>query len=334
MVDSRITIISMNCQGLSNKMARSDTFNFLKGKRFSIYLLQDTHFTTREENYIRTQWGFECLFSNFSSQSRGVAILFNNNFEFKIHNIEKDNNGNKLILDMTIQGKHLLLINIYGPNRDDPEFYLQLLDDINKYDLPVILAGDFNLVLDPDNDTVDYQHINNPKARDQVLNLMTDCTLIDVWREMNLEKHHYTWRKKNSSKQSRLDFFLISENLFVDVDESKIIPGYRTDHSIVVLKFNFDKFQKGSSYWKFNNSLLKDSRYIEEVKNTILETKQLYSVGIQLDQIDGNSVAPQDLKFSINDQLFYDVLLMGIRGKTISYASYKKSRKNKKKVSL
>ena len=62
MVDSAITVISMNCQGLSNKMARSDTLNFLKSKQFSIYLLQDTHFTTKEESYIRTQWGFECFF--------------------------------------------------------------------------------------------------------------------------------------------------------------------------------------------------------------------------------------------------------------------------------
>jgi hypothetical protein len=31
-------------------------------------------------------WRFECFFSSFSSNSRGVAILFNNNFEFKVDN--------------------------------------------------------------------------------------------------------------------------------------------------------------------------------------------------------------------------------------------------------
>lgn len=82
---------------------------------------------------------------------------------------------------------------------------------------------------------------------------------------MNLEKYHYTWRKKSTSKNSRLDFFLISELFFVDVDESKIIQGYRTDTSIVLLKLDFNRFQKGSSYWKSNNSFLKDSKYIEDV---------------------------------------------------------------------
>ena len=58
-----VTFISMNCQGLSNKIKRADTLNFLKGKKYSVYMLQDTHFTHKEENYIRTQWGFECYFS-------------------------------------------------------------------------------------------------------------------------------------------------------------------------------------------------------------------------------------------------------------------------------
>lgn len=110
----------MNCQGLSNQEKRSDTLILLKSKKHSIYFLQDTHFTTKEEKYIRTQWGFECYFSNFSSQARGVAILFNNNFEFKVLKTVRDESGNKLILEVIIEGNRLTLINIYGPNRDDP----------------------------------------------------------------------------------------------------------------------------------------------------------------------------------------------------------------------
>lgn len=197
----------MNCQGLSNKDARADTLNFLRSKSYSVYFLQDTHFTSKDEKYIRTQWGYECFFSNFSSQSRGVAILFNNNFEFQLHNIEKDDNGNKLILDITIEGKRVLLINIYAPNKDDPHFFHTIMADIVTYDNPVILAGDFNLVLNPEQDTFDYVNINNPKARDMVLDILIDCNLIDVWREMNIEKMQYTWRRKNTNKQVRLDFF-------------------------------------------------------------------------------------------------------------------------------
>ena len=63
------------------------------------------------------------FFSNFSSQSRRVAILFNNNFEFEIHKTEKNTNGNKLLIDITIEGKHVLLCNIYAPNFDTPQVF-------------------------------------------------------------------------------------------------------------------------------------------------------------------------------------------------------------------
>ena len=210
-MSSSVTFASMNCQGLSNKNARADTLNFLRTKNFSIYMLQDTHFVTKEENYIRTQWGYECYFSTFSSNSRGVAILFNNNFEYEVHEVEKDDNGNKLLLDITIEGKRLTLINIYGPNRDDPDFYQGIFNSIIKYNNPAILAGDFNLVIDPDMDIHDYVNVNNPKAREQVLNMMFEHNLLDVWRELNLEKYQNTWRRKHTNKKARLDFFLISE---------------------------------------------------------------------------------------------------------------------------
>ena len=105
----------------------------------------------------------------------------------------------------------------------------------------MILVGDFNMVLDPDKDCRDYVNINNPRARDKVLNLIIECNLIDAWRELNLENMQYTWRKKNTRKQARLDFFLISESLFMDVTNSKILPGYRTDHSQILLQFDFGK---------------------------------------------------------------------------------------------
>ena len=57
-----IILASLNCQGLGDKNKRKDVLNFLKQKKYSIYCIQDTHFTEKEEKYIRTQWGFECFF--------------------------------------------------------------------------------------------------------------------------------------------------------------------------------------------------------------------------------------------------------------------------------
>ena len=45
--------------------------------------------------------------------------------------------------------------------------------------------------------------------------------------------------------------------------------------------------------------------------------------------IDSDNISQTDIKFSINDQLFMEVLLVEIRGKTISYASFKTKGTNK-----
>lgn len=183
--------------------------NYLKSKNCSIYFLQETHFTKKEEKYIRAQWGYESFFSSFSSQAKGVAILFNNNFEYKVHKVEEEEEarGSKLIIDVTIEDKRLTLINIYGPNRDDPHFYHSVIADMMSYENPVVLGGDFNLVLDPEVDSVNYMHVNNPNARTMVLDMLIEQSIIDVWRELNIEEKQYTWRRKNTNQKARLDYF-------------------------------------------------------------------------------------------------------------------------------
>ncbi len=188
-MEDSITFISVNCQGMSQLEKRRDVLHFLKDKKYSVYLLQDTHFTEKEHNYIRSLWEYDCFFSSYTSQARGVAILFNNTFEYSLHNIITDHIGNKLILDVTINGRRTTLANIYGPNNDSPDFYKELKSDIEKLNNEyIILAGDFNLVLDPTIDTLNYVNVNNPNSRDEVINLMNEMNVFDAWRELNMEK--------------------------------------------------------------------------------------------------------------------------------------------------
>ena len=50
---------------------------------------------------------------------------------------------------MTVDGERLTLVNLYGPNCDNPAFYSQIFDNIDSFENDkIILCGDFNLVLD------------------------------------------------------------------------------------------------------------------------------------------------------------------------------------------
>ena len=70
-----------------------------------------------------------------------------------------------------------------------------------------------------------------------------------------------------------------------------------------------------------------DKEYVRIVKEVIFNVVQQYAAKGR--PVDSDNISQADIKFSINDQLFIEVLLMEIRGKTISYASFKKKETNK-----
>ena len=138
---------------------------------------------------MRSTWGYEIYMSPGKSDARGVAILFNPNFEFTVINEHKDTDGNLLILEIQIEQFTLCLINIYGPNRDNPQFFEELEEKmlINENDF-IVIGGDWNLIQDSHLDCYNYININNPKARDQVLHMKNTLNLKDPWRINNIDK--------------------------------------------------------------------------------------------------------------------------------------------------
>ena len=85
---------------------------------------------------------------------------------------------------------------------------------------------------------------------------------------------------------------------------------------------------RGPGYWKFNNALL-DTVYNDQIKNAIKKVVETYAA---FPYLHSNLVHihPNDIHFIVNDQLFFEVLLLEIRSKTISYASWKKKSNNKR----
>ena len=156
---------------------------------------------------------------------------------------------------------------------------------------------------------------------------MEENSLVDVWRLFNEDVRAYTWKRMNPvRKQARLDYFLINETCLEYVMDTNINPGYRTDHSSILLKLKFINNERGRGYWKFNNSLLKNKDYIKLVKYTIQELKDTYKTN--------DEQATYNTEFSINDQLFLETLLMIIRGNTIQYSSFNKRKNTEKENKL
>ena len=126
-MDNQLTIFSQNCRGgLSVANKRRDLFHYVRNKKYNIICLQDVHVNEKLEPFIKAEWGYDIYFSSYTTMSRGVMVLSNNNFEQKVKRIKTDKNGNCIILDMVIEEKEITLVNLYGPNEDNPQFYKNL----------------------------------------------------------------------------------------------------------------------------------------------------------------------------------------------------------------
>ena len=104
---------------------------------------------------------------------------------------------------------------------------------------------DFNLVLNPDMDCHNYKTINN-------IDMTSEQNLIDTFRLLHPSSRRYTWRRKTSIKQARLDYFVCSDSLCDHIKSSTIKPGYRSDHSIIELRLKLCNFNRGRGTWKLN----------------------------------------------------------------------------------
>ena len=77
---------------------------------------------------------------------------------------------------------------------------------------------------------------------------------------------------------------------------------------MVTLKLRFGKEMKRNTFWKFNCSLLKDKKYIDEINNVI----EQYAAP-HYDKASISGIAKSDLELTVSDKVFLEFLLMKIR---------------------
>ena len=330
----KVKLLSANCRGLRNKIKRYDVINYMKSKRVNILCLQDTHLTSDDEADLKSIWEGEILLHGVNTNSRGVAILLNNTFEYKIKNIFRDSAGNMIMLDFQLSDISVKLINIYGPNADDTSFYNFIAGLLNQNEEEYVLwCGDFNMIFNPTFDSHNYINLNNPRSRTVVMNMMEEYNLVDTFRYFNPEIKRFTWRRQNPLKQARLDYLIASSSFTDLVNKTDIIPGYRSDHSILQLDILLNKFYRGKGSWKFNTNLLKDINYLKLINECIQEEIIKYAVPVyNIEKI--NLINEHDIHLRIPDDLFLEMLILRMRGESVKFSSIKKRNENIKEKKL
>lgn len=200
---------------------RRNIFNLLKNQKYHIILLQETHSSPEIEKVWSNEWGNRIIYAHGTHKSKGVAILILKNFPAEIESVRLDPSGRFLIIDLKIQEYNFVLVNIYAPNEDDPNFFISLFQMIDaRNNDSVLLAGDFNTTLDEALDLYNNSGNNHVKKRSILLEYMDKKELYDIWRIKNPTETRYTWRKPNTLQpvMSRLDYFILSQDLALRCD--------------------------------------------------------------------------------------------------------------------
>ena len=86
-----------------------------------------------------------------------------------------------------------------------------------------------------------------------------------------------------------------------------------------------NKFNHGKGVWKFNNSLLKNTKYLKLTNKIIAEEKQKYD--IPLYSVDFLNENYSDIQFTIANDVFLEMLLLRIHGETVKFATFEKKKK-------
>ena len=303
-------IASLNCNGLRDNKKRKQLFEWIQNKRNDIVLLQETHSTEKDENIWKQQWGGEIYYCHGTSNSRGVAILIKDQVNFSVEQIET-HDGRLLFLKGIIAEQEILLINIYGPNDDNINLLQIMMKKILQFECTnIIVAGDFNLVLDINMDKSGGLGKTHTKSCKLLKEIMDNLNLVDIWRVQHPDTKQYTWRRRNPNAiHCRLDMFLVSDTLQGCVDKSTITSSYRSDHSLIAIQCILSEISRGPGYWKLNCSLLDDLEYVTLITKVISD----YCNDININDT--------------NPCTSWEVLKMEIRKNSISYSSRKKRNK-------
>ncbi len=255
-----------------------------------IIFLSDLRLNSNEENVEKVKklllynstHSYDPYFHS-TKNKRGVGILISKRLSYTIEKTYKDEDENILGLIINIDGYHLRIFSIYGPNFDNKDFYNRI-DYFLSQDSQVaaVLGGDWNssYSTSPTADNIDIRNMRNPPSLVRSGWLREICNnhnLSDPFRALHPNLKDYTFSPPGARiNRSRLDFFLIYDELIPMVRTCSILETQQIkllDHKPVLLNFKKDKY---ASKPFINKTIMSLPRTDNVVLASVLDTYLLH----------------------------------------------------------
>ena len=272
-----LSIVTVNVRGLKNKKKRHCVFNFVKKGKYDVVALQECHITSEQEaTQWELQWGGKLYYTSGTARSLGQTLLVNKKHMQHSELIYQE--SRILVIKIKVEDRNIMIMNIYAPNNnvEKIEFFnhvTEVTQNLTRDNPDLIIMGDFNSVIDNKDDIISGNKHNNREV-DAFNDLVAHTDIHDIWRYQHENIREYTWNRTNPFTARRLDYIFASSSLLCFTEKSEILSFPFSDHRLVHVSFKMHHFQRGPSYWKFNNSLLKDAQYTEMINNILQEEEQ------------------------------------------------------------
>lgn len=274
---SSLSFISFNARGLRDNTKRKALLLYAKSLNTDFCMIQESHSGPSDEHFWKSQWGEDLWMSHGTNHSAGTLTL-KHKFNGKVISSVTDPKGHFVLLIVSFNDQIFLLGNLYGyNNKQDNITLIQLVNTkidnlISKYkDLKIIFGGDWNCSL---NDNLDRWPNRSNDYNTYMLDFMNERDLVDIWRYKNPAVKEFTWKNKQGTLQSRIDYWLISDSLSEYITTVKMLPTPLTDHKSIFIELSMSASRQSkrvNSYWKLNNTLLSDESLVNEIKTKICE---------------------------------------------------------------
>ena len=180
----KLKFVTCNMRGMRDVNKRRQIFRYLHEKNADVVFLQETHAIKNNERQWKAEWGGRIIYDNWTSEAKGVAIMFQRQSNVQIKQVIKSKIGRYLIINAELEGKQFLLVNIYAPNKDEPQFFANIVMQIESFPTDFkIIGGDMNVTLNEELDRFSKKEKSQRSKSAELINEFLETeNWVDIWR--------------------------------------------------------------------------------------------------------------------------------------------------------
>lgn len=189
-----LRIVSWNVRGFVTHIKKRKILSALAKLNCAKALIQESHLDENEANKLKRSWVGQVFTSSYTSKARGVLMLVHKKVNFQLIDTLQDSEGRIIGIRVKVGDMELGIINIYAPNSNQATFFNSLLANITSWSsIPLIIAGDFNSVIDEDIDSSNNSTRYIQSSSRQLTCLLNELGLVDKWRLLNPTERDYIY---------------------------------------------------------------------------------------------------------------------------------------------